>query len=64
MHVNNRRTITSRYNLEHMGRFILIFYVSQLCLTGNKYVKKIGRGKRKSKKKTSTKKEEEIIQKC
>lgn len=31
--------------------------VSQLCFTGNKNVKKTGRGKRKSSKKTSTKKE-------
>lgn len=31
--------------------------VSQLCFTGNKYVKKTGRGERKSSKKTSTKKE-------
>lgn len=31
--------------------------VSQLCFTGNKNVKKTGRGERKSSKKTSTKKE-------
>lgn len=40
--------------------------VSQLCFTGNKNVKKTGRGKENlQKKKTSTKKKkEEIIQKC